>query len=280
MASGTTTTLDRHAPSTALPDHRHERRDRAERTDEVLRALDSARDEPQRQELLEELIRLNMPVARSIAVRYRRRGIPDDDLEQVAYLALVRVAHSYDHSSGHDFLSYAVPCIRGEVRRHFRDVGWMVRPPRRVQELQSRIASAESELSSELGHPPTVDELAEDLGESPEDVQEAQAANGCFTPTSLDQAVHEDASGTLGDQLGVEESGIGAAEARVVLAPALRRLGERDRTIVRMRFFGQHTQQEIADEIGVTQMQVSRLLSRIFKDLRADVESRGALPAH
>ena len=245
----------------------------------MLARINSARDESERERLTEELIRLNMPVARSIAVRYRRRGIPDDDLEQVAYLALVRVAHAYDHSSGNDFLSYAVPCIRGEVRRHFRDVGWMVRPPRRVQELQSRIASAESRLSSELGHPPTVDELAEELDASPEDLVEALAANGCFTPTSLDQVVHEDASDTLGDQLGSEESGIAAAEARVVLAPALRRLGERDRTIVRMRFFGQRTQQEIAEEIGVTQMQVSRLLSRIFKDLREDVESRGAVPA-
>jgi RNA polymerase sigma-B factor len=278
VAPGTTQTLDRPALATAPVDHRHERRDRAERTDDVLSRIDAARDESERERLIEELIRLNMPVARSIAVRYRRRGIPDDDLEQVAYLALVRVAHSYDHSGGHDFLSYAVPCIRGEVRRHFRDVGWMVRPPRRVQELQSRIASAESGLSSELGHPPTVDELADDLDASPEDVVEALAANGCFTPTSLDQVVHEDASSTLGDQLGAEESGIAAAEARVVLAPALRRLDERDRAIVRMRFFGQRTQQEIADEIGVTQMQVSRLLSRIFKDLREDVESRGAVP--
>lgn len=278
MAPGTTQTLDRPALAAAPVDHRHERRDRAERTDDVLSRIDAARDASERERLIEELIRLNMPVARSIAVRYRRRGIPDDDLEQVAYLALVRVAHTYDHSGGHDFLSYAVPCIRGEVRRHFRDVGWMVRPPRRVQELQSRIASAESGLSSELGHPPTVDELADDLDASPEDVVEALAANGCFTPTSLDQVVHEDASSTLGDLLGVEESGMAAAEARVVLAPALRRLDERDRAIVRMRFFGQRTQQEIADEIGVTQMQVSRLLSRIFKDLREDVESRGAVP--
>jgi RNA polymerase sigma-B factor len=245
----------------------------------VLDRLDGARSESLRRELIDELIRLNMPVARSIAVRYRRRGIPDDDLEQVAYLALVRVAHTYDHASGHDFLSYAVPSIRGEVRRHFRDVGWMVRPPRRVQELQSRIAATESELSSELGHPPTASELADALNETEEDVDEALAANGCFTPTSLDQVVHEDAAGSLGDQLGAEETGLAAAEARVVLAPALRRLGERDRAIVRMRFFGQRTQQEIADEIGVTQMQVSRLLSRICRNLRAEVESRGVVPA-
>jgi len=245
----------------------------------VLARLDSAHSDRQRSELLDELIRLNMPVARSIAARYRRRGIPDEDLEQVAYLALVRVAKSYDHASGHDFLSYAVPSIRGEVRRHFRDVGWMVRPPRRVQELQGRIAAAESVLATALGHPPRPHELAEELGEPLEDVEEALAANGCFTPTSLDQVVHEDASGSLGDQLGEEESGLEAADARVILAPALRRLGERDRTIVTMRFFGQRTQQEIADEIGVTQMQVSRLLSRICGRLRAEVDDSHAQPA-
>jgi RNA polymerase sigma-B factor len=262
-----------------VPIHHRERQDRAERTDDVLAQLDEARGDERRRQLIDELIELNMPVARSIAVRYRRRGIADEDLEQVAYLALVRVAQNYDHSTGHDFLSYAVPSIRGEVRRHFRDVGWMVRPPRRVQELQSRIASTESELSSELGHPPTPHELADELDESPDDVEEALSANGCFSPASLDQVVHEDAGGSLGDQLGEEEIGLAAAEARVLLAPALRRLGERDRTIVRMRFFGQRTQQEIADEIGVTQMQVSRLLSRIFKTLREDVEARGVVPA-
>ena len=268
------------APARPTPATRlQERRDRAERTDEVLSLLDSADSPDRRRELLHELIRLNMPVARSIAARYRRRGIPDEDLEQVAYLALVRVAQSYDHASGHDFLSYAVPSIRGEVRRHFRDVGWMVRPPRRLQELQSRIAAIESALATELGRPPQPGELADELGEPVDDVIEALAASGCFTPTSLDHVVHDDASGPLGDQLGDEESGLAAAEARVVLEPALRRLAERDQAIVRMRFFGERTQQEIADEIGVTQMQVSRLLSRICRQLRDHVESNGALPA-
>jgi RNA polymerase sigma-B factor len=273
-------TFDRTAPTDApAADHARERHDRSQRTEEVLARLDRARSAERRRQLTDELIRLNMPVARSIALRYRRRGISEEDLEQVAYLALVRVAHQYDHSSGHDFLSYAVPSIRGEIRRHFRDVGWMVRPPRRVQELQSRIAATESALSSELGRPPSVGELADDLGEARDDVEEALAATGCFTPTSLDQVVHEDAQSTLGDQLGEDEVGLAAAEARVVLGPALRALGERDRTIVAMRFFGQRTQQEIADEIGVTQMQVSRLLSRIFRQLREAVHSRDSVVA-
>jgi RNA polymerase sigma-B factor len=256
-------------PSTG--DHDPERQDRAQRTADVLARLDHAGDS-ERGALLDELIAVNMPVARSVAARYRRRGIAEEDLEQVAYLALVRAARNFDRASGHDFLSYAVPCIRGEVRRHFRDLGWMVRPPRRLQELQSRIGPAESELTSALGHPPNAEQLAAGLGEPPEDVEEAWAANGCFRPTSLDHVIRDDDASSLGERLGEDEVGFEAAEARVLLAPALQRLAERDRTIVCLRFFAQRTQQEIADEIGVTQMQVSRLLSRVCRMLRDDIE--------
>lgn len=250
----------------------HERADRARRTDEVLARLDETVDPEGRQHLLDELVRINMGVAESIAARYRHRGIGDDDLQQVAYVALVRVAQTYDHQSGHDFLSYAVPSIRGEVRRHFRDQGWMVRPPRRVQEVQSRVTAAQSELGTELGHPPTAGELAEELDEPVHDVEEALAANGCFSPTSLDQVVGVTESTSIGDQLGEEEPGLDAAEARVVLAPVVRELDERERRILELRFFGDCTQQEIADEIGVTQMQVSRLLSGLMARLRSALE--------
>jgi RNA polymerase sigma-B factor len=266
-----TSSLDRSVPASAR-DRVSERHDRAQLTDDVLARLDHAHDAAEREELFDRLIELNMPVARSIAVRYRRRGIPEEDLRQVAYLALVRAARHYDHASGHDFLSYAVPCMRGELRRHFRDLGWTVRPPRRIQELQARIAGIESELASTLGHPPTPAELAAELDERRDDVEEALTANGCFTPTSLDQVVHEEDARSVGDRLGADDAGLEAAEARLLLAPALTRLGERDRTIVVMRYFGQRTQQEIADEIGVTQMQVSRLLSRICRNLRAEIE--------
>jgi RNA polymerase sigma-B factor len=236
----------------------------------VLDRLDHARGR-RREELLDELVRLNMGVAESIAARYRHRGISDEDLQQVAYLALVRVARNYDHASGHDFLSYAVPSIRGEVRRHFRDHGWMVRPPRRVQEVQSRISAVESELSTDLGHPPTPEELADDLGEPVGDVREAMAANGCFAPTSLDQVVGTTETTSIGDQLGCDEPGLDAAEARVVLAPVVRRLSTRERRILDLRFFGGCTQQEIADDLGVTQMQVSRLLSALLRRMREEI---------
>ncbi|MFL6055880.1 MAG: sigma-70 family RNA polymerase sigma factor [Actinoallomurus sp.] len=269
---------------TAAPSRSHaptrERLDRARRTEEVLDRLDALDpgDEQGREELRRELVEANMGVAQSIAARYRNRGIAGEDLEQVAYLALVRVAQTYDHGSGHDFMSYAVPSIRGEVRRYFRDHGWMVRPPRRVQELQGRISTTESELTIKLGHPPTAEELAAELGAPEEHVQEALAANGCFTPTSLDQTVHT-AGSSIGDCCGLEEGGLDAVEARVVLTPLVRSLTPRERRILQMRFFGDCTQQEIADEIGVTQMQVSRLLSGLLGRLRADLLARQSASA-
>jgi RNA polymerase sigma-B factor len=257
---------------TTLHARAQERADRAERTQAVLDRLDEATCETEQKRLVEELIAANMPVACSIAARYRRRGIPDEDLEQVAYLALCRVAHSFDRTRGHEFLSYAVPSIRGEVRRYFRDQGWMVRPPRGIQEMQGRIASVHSELSTRLGHPPTAAELAEGLHEPVSQVEEALQANGCFTPTSLDQATSADA-GSIADRLGEVEPGLDAAEARVVLRPVVRGLSDRERTILDMRFFGQCTQQEIADEIGVTQMQVSRLLSTLLRRMREELQT-------
>ncbi len=221
----------------------------------------------------------NMGVATAIAGRYRTRGIATEDLQQVAYLALVKAAHGYDPEVGHDFLSYAVPTIRGEIKRHFRDLGWMVRPPRRVQELQARISTADAELSQWLGRSPRPSEIAARLGEDPDDVNEALATVGCFTPSSLDRPAGEDGTMTISDLLGGEEVALGAVEARAMLAPVVRRLSERDRRILLLRFFRGCTQQEIAEDIGVTQMQVSRLLTRIMSDLRTGIEGRSAAVA-
>ena len=240
-------------------------------THRLLERAARTEDETERGRLLDEVVVLNMCVASSIALRYRSRGIAVEDLEQVAHLALVRASRGYDASTGHDFLSYAVPTIRGEVKRHFRDHGWTVRPPRRVQELQARISSAESELSFALGRSPRPSELAEHLDESLDAVTEALASDGCFTPASLDRPVGPEGDTTLGELLGDSDSGQGAAEARVVLAPLVRKLSARDRRILELRFFSGWTQQEIAEDIGVTQMQVSRLLSRILGDLRDEL---------
>jgi len=252
----------------------HERADRARRTDDLLDQLDHTTDDQTREELFEDLVRTNMGVARSIAARYRNRGISDDDLEQVAYLALVRAARAYDHSRGHDFMSFCVPSIRGEVRRHFRDLGWMVRPPRRVQELQSRLERSESDLQHHLGRAPKTDELARELDAPVSDVEEALATVGCFTPVSLDQPTSTETT-SIADQIGSPDASLDAVEARVMLAPVVRRLDHRERRILELRFFHCCTQQEIADDIGVTQMQVSRLLSGLMARLRTQLESQG-----
>jgi len=249
-----------------------ERTERSDRTLDLLQRLAACRDEQQRHDLIEELVLINLGVAHAIAMRYRNRGISSDDLEQVARLGLVKAAQGFDPSRQNDFLAYAVPTIRGEVRKHFRDHGWTVRPPRRIQELQSRIMSAATELTHALGRSPRPSELARHLDISVEEIEEALSADGCFSPSSLDRPVSdEEGSAALGDLLPSEDGDQEAAEARLMLAPAIRRLSERDRLILHLRFFKGLTQEEIAQEIGVTQMHVSRLLSKILNDLRSEI---------
>jgi RNA polymerase sigma-B factor len=261
--------------SADLDDDSHlTRRQRRERTARALAASGTTRSKSRREELLDYVVRINMGVARSVASRYVNRGIEEDDLVQVAYAALTRAARDFDPGRHEDFLSYAVPTIRGELKKHFRDLGWTVRPPRRVQETQARMTRAEAELVQQLGRSPRPSEIAAHLGMEVDDVVEAMSADGCFAPSSLDRPLtNADGGGlaTVGDLLGEEDLLQPAAEARVTLAPVVRRLKERDRRILYMRFFEERTQQEIADDIGVTQMQVSRLLSRIMRDLRADL---------
>jgi RNA polymerase sigma-B factor len=266
-------TLSPPLPPTQVPGQRG-RVQRADRTAEIFDSAARTVDETEHRRLIDEVVVLNMGVANSIAGRYNHRGVSLDDLRQVAYVALVKAAHGYDCTSGHEFLSYAVPTIRGELKRHFRDHGWTVRPPRRIQELQSRIATAEGELSAALGRSPRPSEVADHLAADLDDVLEALSADGCFTPSSLDRPVGLDGNTTMGELIGSDDPGRDAAEARTVLGPAVRRLGQRDRRILMLRFFRGWTQQEIAQDIGVTQMQVSRLLSRILGELREELSEQ------
>ena len=213
------------------------------------------------------LVMAHTPLARSMAARYRRRGIDVDDLEQVALLALTKAAQRFDPAAGHPFLAYAVPTVRGELRKHFRDVGWVIRPPRRIQEMQGRVGAAQEALVASLGRSPRPSEVAEHLDEPLADVVEALAADGCFAPASLD-VVAVGGSSTLGDLLPVEDRSMSAAEARIVLEPLVRTLAPRDRRIVRLRFVDELNQREIAEQVGLTQAQVSRVLTRILATLR------------
>lgn len=236
----------------------------------LLSDVDDA-DHERRAALEEEIVRLNMTVALDATRRFRGRGIANDDLEQVGYLGLVKAVKGFDPERGHDFLSFAIPTIRGEVRRHFRDLGWTVRPPRSIQEAQTKIIACEGELYQQLGRAPRPSEIAAHLDLDPELVVEALGASGCFAPASLDAPVHEEEAESIGQRLGITDPGFDLAEARAALQPLLARLSRREQIIVEMRFFRGCTQAEIGKEIGVTQMQVSRLLTRLMARLREEL---------
>jgi RNA polymerase sigma-B factor len=237
---------------------------------EALLAQMAVVDEHDRRLLEDRLVEINLQVAVDVARRYRARGVATEDLEQVACLGLVKAARGYDPARATDFLSYAVPTIRGEVRRYFRDHGWTVRPPRTVQQAQSRITAVESDLCQELGRAPRPSEIAERLELDLDLVVEALAANGCFSPTSLD-ATPAGVENGIGERLGEEDASFDSAEARVALKPLLAHLDRRERIMLEMRFFKGATQSEIGEVLGITQMQVSRLLSALLARLRDEL---------
>lgn len=226
-----------------------------------------AQDSVGRAPLLHEIVLVNASVARSIAHRYARRGIDLDDLEQIAYLALVRAVSRFDVGRGHDFLAFAVPSIDGEIKRHFRDHGWTIRLPRRLQEVQ-RLIDRELDLPPETTSEALVDELAHRLSIPPSDIAAALTARARLPPVSLDAPNISDLEGRLVTAWADQDDGASAAEARALLAPLLLALAPRDRRVLRLRYAEERTQQEIAEELGVTQAQVSRILTRIHLTLR------------
>ncbi len=258
-------------PTTTL---RHEvpRQTRREMTTELLGQAAKATG-PERDALIEQVIVINTSVARTMARRYADRGIPLEDLEQVACMALVRAARKFNGDLAEDFLTYAVPTIRGEIKRYFRDHGWTVRPPRRVQELQTSVLRVRDEAREESGRTLTPAEIAERLDVSENDVVEALTAEGCFTPLSLDAPSGSAEDGaSLGELIPDGDVSMSAAEARLLLAPALSKLTEREQLILKLRFVEDMTQEQIGKRIGVTQMQVSRLLNSIIARLREELD--------
>jgi RNA polymerase sigma-B factor len=221
----------------------------------------------------QELVLANESVARSIAHRYRNRGEPMDELLQTARLGLVKAANGYSPDRGVDFLAYAVPTIAGEVKRYFRDQGWAVRPPRRLQELGLRMNQVRTGLENELHRSPTVEELARALEVDQEDVIEVLASAQSYWSVSLDAPATADADADLplGETLGGEDDRYALVDDIVSLKPLLERLPARERRILAMRFFEEMTQQQIGERVGVTQMQVSRLLNRSLTRLREEL---------
>ena len=245
------------------------RDERSRRTADLFHAVSLADGPDRRAALLDEIVVVNLRVAHALAHRFARRGVEVDDLEQVASEGLIKAADRFDPDLGKDFLSFAVPTVRGELQRHFRDLGWVVRPTRRVQEARWAIARAEAELTQRLGHTPVATEVMQALDLTHEEYAEAGSAHGCFAPTSLDRpsaATDDDTS--LGDLIPDVERGLEACEARMTLAPIVRGLSERDQRVLFLRYFEDRGQKEIGSDIGVTQTQVSRILDRILAELR------------
>jgi RNA polymerase sigma-B factor len=231
-------------------------------------------DDARRDALREELVTGYLPVANHIARKFAHRGEPLDDLVQVATVGLINAVDRFQPDRGSDFFSFAVPTISGEVRRHFRDQGWSMRVPRRLKDLHVSINSAVSELSQDLGRAPRPSEIADHLGVPTAEVLEGLDAAQAYRSSSLDEMLStERGTTTLGDLLGEADAELERVDYRQAIQPLLAALPERERTIVMLRFFGNMTQTQIADRIGVSQMHVSRLLTQTLARLRERLET-------
>ncbi|WSJ72022.1 SigB/SigF/SigG family RNA polymerase sigma factor [Kitasatospora sp. NBC_01250] len=222
----------------------------------------------ERVELRNQLVRMHIPLVEHLARRFRNRGEPLDDLTQVATIGLIKSVDRFDHERGVEFSTYATPTIVGEIKRHFRDKGWAVRVPRRLQELRLSLTTATSELSQRHGRSPTVHELAEHLGISEEDVLEGLESANAYSTLSLDVPDSDDESPAVADTLGATDEALEGVEYRESLKPLLAQLPQREQKILVLRFFRNMTQSQIAAEVGISQMHVSRLLARTLAQLR------------
>jgi RNA polymerase sigma-B factor len=221
--------------------------------------------------LREQLVHRYLPLARYAASQYRRGSEPFDDLLQVASLGLLKAIDRYDPVRGAAFSSYALPTMSGELRRHFRDRSWAVRPPRDLQEQAMVVEKAAAALERELGRSPTVDELAARAGLDVEDVLEARQALQARMSTSLSAPLRsrDDDDLDLASRIGAEDDGFTTAEQRATLSALSRVLTPREREIVRLRFEEDMTQAEIGEIVGLSQMHVSRVLRAAVEKLRA-----------
>ncbi len=216
------------------------------------------------------LVEGHLGLAEYLARRFSNRGEPLDDLVQVASLGLLKAIDRFEPARGVEFSTYATHTIVGELKRHFRDKGWAVRAPRRMQELYLRLGKVVSTLSQELGRSPTIPELATEAQVSEEEVLEALEAGQAYRFASLDATSSgEDDGDTLSSQLGEEDPQLLDAEHRAALSPLMKRLPPREQAILHLRFFEGMTQSEIAARLGISQMHVSRLLARSLSQLRA-----------
>ncbi len=240
--------------------------------DELLKAMAALpAGHPNRPAMRDRAVEAWLPLARHLANRYAGRGEPTDDLVQTATVGLLKAVDKFDPDFGVEFAGYAIPTIVGEIKRHFRDRTWAIRVPRRLQELRLAITGANNVLSHTLGRSPTVADVAEHLGISEEEVLEGLEGARAYSAASLSTPVGTEGSTELGETLGAEDHEFELAEARIALGPAMATLSEREQTILSLRFYGNLTQTEIAERIGISQMHVSRLISRALLKLRGQL---------
>jgi RNA polymerase sigma-B factor len=219
----------------------------------------------------EQLIARHMPLVRSLARRYAGRGEPLEDIEQVGAIGLIKAIDRFDIEREVSLATYATPNVVGEIKRHFRDKGWAIRVPRALQELNAKMSGAMDDLTASLGRPPSIAEVAESLGTSSEEVLEAIEAGSAYTALSLDARPGSDDESEPLDVIGTEDEGFDRSEDRASLAPALGRLPDREREILRMRFEEGLPQTQIAERVGLSQMHVSRLIRRSLAAMRDEL---------
>jgi RNA polymerase sigma-B factor len=236
--------------------------------DALLRSYHRDGDREARDQALVEL----MPLVRALASRYAGRGEPLEDLVQVGALGLIKAVDRFDVDRGVEFSSYAVPTIVGEIRRHFRDKAWAMHVPRRLKELSVRLSRVLDQLTTELGRSPTIAELAQATGVEEEDVIDALDSANAFSTRSLHATFDDGEETSLADKLGEDDSGFAEVEDGSLVAAGLDALDERERRIVELRFFEEMTQSQIAAEVGISQMHVSRLLRSALATMRGRIE--------
>ncbi|MEV5435412.1 RNA polymerase sigma factor SigF [Streptomyces sp. NPDC052682] len=252
----------------SVPSTAHGPQDRSEARAMFLKLRELEKDSPAYGELRNQLVRMHLPLVEHLARRFRNRGEPLDDLTQVATIGLIKSVDRFDPDRGVEFSTYATPTVVGEIKRHFRDKGWAVRVPRRLQELRLSLTTATAELSQLHGRSPTVHELAEKLQISEEEVLEGLESANAYSTLSLDVPDTDDESPAVADTLGAEDEALEGVEYRESLKPLLEDLPPREKRILLLRFFGNMTQSQIAQEVGISQMHVSRLLARTLAQLR------------
>jgi RNA polymerase sigma-B factor len=268
----TTTTFARAVPAQRAGTTGH-RAPVDHRAVELLRTLAGLpADDPTRARRREEAIQAWHPLARHLAQRFHGRGEPLDDLTQIATVGLIKAIDRFDPEYGNDFAAYAVPTIVGEIKRHFRDRTWDIRVPRRLQELKLDINEATATLAQQLGRSPTVADIAEYLHRNEDEIIEGLEGARAYSAVSLQTLVGSGIDGTeLGDLFGMDDPDLALAEFRASLGPALDALSEREQKIVILRFFGNLTQTQIAERVGISQMHVSRLLAKSLATLRGEL---------